>query len=524
MKNIFIALFLMSGLFAFGQSGTLDPDFDGDGKVISNFSAGEEYANKVVQLPNGKILVGGTQLVGSDNDFVLTCYNPDGSLDLSFNGSGTSTGDINLAMDEMNSFAVQADGKIVCVGHTGSLNMDSYNIAIMRFNATGGLDGSFGTNGIIVIDINSNTDEATDVAIQPDGKIVVVGYGNFGLSNNSYESMVFRFNTDGTADNTFSFDGRVSTTVSADVDLFRKVLLQPDGKIVGIGFAFTSNLNGCLVRYNNDGTLDNSFGNSGKVITDYTNGDVERLYGGSLQPDGKIIVCGQAHVGSDDDFLVARYKANGTLDSAFATNGIRTIDISLTDDYSLASTLQSDGKIILGGVHANSTDYDATCFRINTDGSLDYTFSGGFAYLATDVITGNSDGISSLAMQTDGKILACGSSSASGSSDYSKFVLRILSGLTIGVAEFSVSETAPLLYPNPIQQVETLKYTLAENETISISLIDATGKLVQTFIENEKQAKGDQEQVLNFPTNLAKGNYYLIISSPKGKTSIKLLN
>lgn len=521
MKQFVTLLFCASFISSYGQSGTFDPDFDGDGKVISNFSTLDDVNNKIVQLPNGKILVGGYQYIGGDNDFVLACYNPDGSLDNTFNGSGTSSGDINLSTDEMSSFAVQADGKIVCVGHTGSISMSTYDIAIMRFNATGGIDATFGTNGHIVIDVNGGTDEAYDVAIQPDGKIVVVGYGDMGFSNNSYESVVYRFNTDGTPDNTFSFDGKVITTVSSDVDLFRKVLLQPDGKIIGIGFAFTTDLNGTLVRYNADGTLDNTFGTSGKVITDYSNSNTDRLYGGSLQPDGKIITCGHAYIGSDYDFLVARYNADGTLDNAFGNGGFRTIDIGLTDDECFASTIQSDGKILLVGSHLNTAEYEAVCYRMNPDGTPDGNFNASTPFIISDIVAGSSDSYSSVAMQSDGKIIMCGTSIPTGSSDYSRFAVRILSGLTIGVAEFTKTETAPLLYPNPLKDIETLKYTLQNDEQISIVLLDGQGKLISTFVENDKQTKGDHEVELNLPTGLENGTYFIQIVSPKGKLSIK---
>lgn len=525
MKKLFTLFLCSLGFISFGQSGTFDPDFDGDGKVLSNFSIAEDANMKIVCLPSGKIITGGYQSISGDNDFVLTCYNPDGSLDAGFGTSGSIAGDNSLSNDGMNSFAVQADGKIVCVGYSGGLSMDSYNIAIMRFNANGqGLDNTFGPNGNgkIVIDVNGGTDEAYDVAIQPDGKILVAGYADMGVSNNSYESLVYRFNTDGTLDNTFSFDGKVVTTVSSSIDLYRKILLQPDGKIVCIGFGSFTSLDATVVRYNADGTLDNSFGSSGKVITDFTNGNTERIYGGSLQPDGKIVVVGHAHIGSDDDFLVARYNSDGTLDNTFVNAGYRTIDFGLTDDYCNASYVQSDGMVLLVGTHDATTEYAAVCYRLKADGTTDGTFSGGMGYMINDIIAEDSDSYASVDMQSDGKIVICGTSIPTASSDYTKFVVRILSGLTIGVAEFTQAETAPLLYPNPVQEIETLKYTLTENQTVTITLTDATGKLVKTFVENEAQTKGDQKVELTMPANLASGNYVLTIASPKGKISIKI--
>jgi uncharacterized delta-60 repeat protein len=519
MKQFFTLVFCASFISAFGQAGTFDPDFDGDGIALYNLSTGTEATTKIIQLANGKILVGGYRTVGSDEDFSVMRLNPDGSLDNTFGGTGYVSADFNLNPDILQSMAVQPDGKIVCVGYTyNGLNAD---ILIMRLLADGGLDNSFGSGGKLTFDGTGGTDEGYDVAVQPDGKIVVVGYVDMGISNNSYESIIYRLNSDGSPDNTFSFDGKVIPTVSTDVDVFTRVLLQPDGKIVCVGFAVTSSIDGALMRFNSDGTVDNTFGTAGKVTTDYTGGATERLYGTCLQPDGKIIVCGTAFVSTDDDFVVARYNSNGSLDNTFSSAGFRTVDFGLTDDNGWATTLQSDGKIILVGSHAGTTETSAVCFRMNADGTLDTDFSSGLAAIFTDVQTDYSDNSFTCTMQTDGKILIGGSSTSITSSDYQTIALRILSGLTIGIAEFTKTETAPLLYPNPLKDVEQLKYTLQNDEQISIVFLDAQGKLISTFVENDKQTKGDHEVELNLPSNLPNGTYFIQIVSPKGKLSIK---
>jgi uncharacterized delta-60 repeat protein len=505
----------------FCQSGTFDPDFAGDGKALYNLSTGTEATTKIIQLPNGKILVGGYRTVGSDEDFSVMRLNPDGSLDNTFGGAGYFSADFNLNIDILQSIAVQPDGKIVCVGYT--YNGPTSDILIMRFLADGGLDNSFGSGGLLTFDGAGGTDEGYDVAVQPDGKIVVVGYVDMGVSNNSYESIIYRLNSDGSPDNTFSFDGKVIPTVSTDVDVFTRVLLQPDGKIVCVGFAVISSIDGALVRFNSDGTLDNSFGTAGKVTTDYTGGATERLYGTCLQPDGKIIVCGTAYVSTDDDFIVARYNSNGSLDNTFNGSGFRSIDFGLTDDSGWATTLQSDGKIILVGSQEGTTETSAVCYRMNADGTPDISFSSGSTFIITDVQPDYSDNSFTCTMQSDGKILIGGNSTSITTTDYQTIALRILSGLTIGVAEFTKTETTPLLYPNPLQNTEHLKYTLGSDEKISIVLLDGQGKLVTTFVENENQPKGDHEVELNLPTNLPNGTYFIQIASEKGKVSIKTI-
>ena len=187
-------------------------------------------------------------------------------------------------------------------------------------------------------------------------------------------------------------------------DEIKSITVLPDGKIVAIGIS--SFYTFALARYNPDGNLDTSFGNGGKVFTYFGSNRVASL-GGAVQPDGKIIVAGEVNINSGWDFALARYNTNGSLDTSFGTSGKVTTDI-LLNDAAYAVVVQPDGKIVVGGYAGSSPDVHADfgLARYNSNGSLDTSYGTG-GKVITDFV-GNSDFIQSMQLQPDGKIVAAG--------------------------------------------------------------------------------------------------------------------
>jgi uncharacterized delta-60 repeat protein len=192
--------------------------------------------------------------------------------------------------------------------------------------------------------IGTSTDEAHSVAIQSDGKIVAAGASSNG---SRYDFALVRYNTDWTLDTTFNGTGKVTTSVGTDNASAFAVAIQTDGKIVAAGFSIGSNADFALVRYNADGTLDTSFNGTGKVTTPIGSGN-DFVYSVTIQSDGKIVAAGSRQDGSIDAVLV-RYNANGTLDTSFNGTGIVTPPINSNDTESARSVvIQTDGKILAG--------------------------------------------------------------------------------------------------------------------------------------------------------------------------------
>jgi uncharacterized delta-60 repeat protein len=271
--------------------------------------------------------------------------------------------------------------------------------------AVGSLDTSFDTDGIVTTTIQSRASEANSIAVQSDGKIVAAGFSYDGVKNNF---AVVRYNTDGSLDTSFDTDGQVITAFGSRDSFANSIAVQSDGKIVAAGSSYDGvKYNFAVVRYNTDGSLDTSFDTDGIVTT--TTGS-RNNYANSIavQSDGKIVAAGYAYDGVKNNFAVVRYNTDGSLDTSFDTDGIVTTTIQSRASEANSIAVQSDGKIVAAGYAYDGVKNNFAVVRYNTDGSLDTSFD-------TDgqVITAFGSGHSfaySIAVQSDGKIVAAGSS------------------------------------------------------------------------------------------------------------------
>ncbi|MGB3527211.1 MAG: T9SS type A sorting domain-containing protein [Flavobacteriales bacterium] len=515
------ALFLALGATTFAQPGSLDGTFGNDGKVITAFGTDDDSGTSVAIQPDGKVVVAGFTINVGGWDIALARYNADGTLDSSFGGDGKVTTDFGTYGDAGFSVAIQPDGKVVVAGKAGY--GAEADFALARYNTDGTLDNSFGGDGKVTTDFGMWGDEGNSVVIQLDGKIVVAGWATV---DPEIDFALARYNTDGTLDNSFSADGKVTTDFGTGFNQGASVAIQPDGKIVVAGH---TNVNSsgdrdfAVARYNMDGTLDISFSADGKVTTNLGTGTA---YGTAydegksvaIQPDGKIVVAGYASNGTDRDFALARYNTDGSLDNSFNMDGKVTTDFGTSDDIGFSVAIQLDGKIVVAGSAESSTGYVFALARYNTDGSLDNSFSAD-GKVTTDFGTGYASGFSA-AIQPDGKVVVAGNVT----NQYFDFaVARYLSGLNIGIIDLSLVHKAPLIYPNPIDRQATLEYTLQHAEIISIHLLDLQGRTIRTFVEGQRQAGGEHQQTIELPEALSAGTYIIAISSPKGKLTVQVM-
>lgn len=500
------ALFLALGATTVAQPGSLDDIFGTNGKVITDFGTFHDRGYSVAIQPDGKIVIAGESNNGSDRDFAIARYNTDGTLDDSFSAGGKVTTDFGMSEDYGKSVAIQEDGRIVVAGYSSNGTDDDF--ALARYNTNGGLDSSFGGDGKVTTDFGTGHDDGNTVAIQSDGKIVVAGSSDIDLA-------IARYNTDGTLDNSFGLDGKVTTAFGTGSDRGRSVAIQPDGRIIVAGDADNgSDIDLALARYNTDGTLDNNFGLDGKVITDFGAG---HDYGRSvaIQPDGKILIAGE----SNFDFALARYNTDGTLDNTFGTDGKVTTDFGSYYDAGNSVAIQPDGRIVVVGFMLNGPDRDFALARYNTDGTLDSNF--GLGGKVTTALGTSDDYGYSVAIQPDGMIVMAGFSGSTTGSDFA--VARYLSGLNVGIIDLSIANNAPIIYPNPIDKHATLEYTLQHTETLFIHMLDMQGRTVQTFVEGQKQAAGKHQQTIDLAEDLPEGSYLIAISSPKGRLTVQVV-
>jgi uncharacterized delta-60 repeat protein len=380
-----VLLSMVVGLLGFSialaASGDLDTTFDGDGLVTTFVKPADPgrygRALDVAIQTDGKIIAAGDSYVPSTttSDFAVIRYNTNGSPDTAFSGDGRQFTDFG-GKDSAVAVAVQSNGKIVVVGNK-CIN-DLCDVALARYNPGGALDPTFSGNGKQTTDFGAGQN-ATDggLAILPSGKIVVAGYMSTGTS---FDFAVYRYLSDGSLDTTFSGDGKVSIGFGAGrQDFATDLVIQSDGKIVVSGYtadANFANYNFAVVRLNKNGSLDTTFSGDGRQATNF--GANEKAWGVALQTDGKIVLAGEKTTTSPFfySFALARYNTDGSPDTTF--NGVGRKAFSVTagsNSWAGDVIVQSDGKIVvLGFDDVNMRDF--AIVRLNSQGGFDTTFSG----------------------------------------------------------------------------------------------------------------------------------------------------
>ncbi|HEX8251063.1 MAG TPA: delta-60 repeat domain-containing protein, partial [Pyrinomonadaceae bacterium] len=316
-------------LARFNVDGTLDATFGTGGIVKTSNALGVNIIHAIALQPDGKIVVAGrsTQLT-MYHGFAVARYNPNGSLDTSFDGDGIVITYVGMFESVAKAVAIQADGKIVVAGR------DRLDFALIRYNSDGSFDTTFDGDGIVTTDMGNAGDTINDIALQPDGKIVAAGF-MAEYDTNSRDSAVARYNPDGSLDTSFSGDGKVVTPIwTSGNDDANGVVIQPDGKIITAGQAFISNTGWVfgLVRYNSDGSLDNTFDSDGIVRTAFSSPHGAFARDVALQPDGKIVAAGNNNLYELADFALVRYNPNGSLDNTFGSFGKSVFNIVVEDN------------------------------------------------------------------------------------------------------------------------------------------------------------------------------------------------
>jgi len=379
-------------LARYNTDGSLDTTFDGDGKVTTDIGGSDDVATGMAIQTNGKIVVAGYSSQGGSFDFALARYSTNGSLDTTFDGDGEVTTDFGPADDAAMDMAIQSDGKIVAAGY--SYVGAQRDFALARFNIDGSLDTTFDGDGEVTTAIGSGDDVANSVAIQANGRIVVAGRTGAGGSLLDYA--LARYNTDGSLDTTFDGDGKVTTDFDSDADSAQGVAIQPNGKIVTAGYSYVGHAeyDFSLARYNTNGSLDTSFDGDGKVTTD-VGGSEDASNSVAIQPDGKIVAVGYLWGVSYDLGMVRYDSATHQPDAQIKTSSAASYSGDGT--YNLDASGQSvakkvkPGKIATFGVRIQNdgnADDPATVLGCAKASGLKPTYMDGALSVTTQVVAG----------------------------------------------------------------------------------------------------------------------------------------
>jgi uncharacterized delta-60 repeat protein len=389
------------------RPGTLDTSFGSGGSVITAAAPnGQDFANGMTIQPDGKILVVGTTQTGAalpaGYDMLVLRYDANGVLDATFGDNGKVVLAPSTKEDYANGVVVLPDGKIVVAGH--SMFASDLDIVLVKLLENGTKDASFGTNGVARLAVATSHEYSLGLGVQSDGKLVVFGEGDVGTAL-SQDFLVARFLSDGKPDNSFDGDGRATMAMGTGEDWGVSGVIQPDGKLVVAGSDASNGF--AIARWTTNGQPDASFGTGGKVLTPIGgNSEGEAM---ALQTDGKIVMVGGSRASNNVPYstTLVRYLADGKLDPSFGKDGI-LVETTIGACYAWSVQVQSDGKIVvLGEVYDPGTSSDNfAVWRYLPNGDRDPTFGTNGLVIST-VVPGNDNAYTSV-LQADGKILGAG--------------------------------------------------------------------------------------------------------------------
>ncbi|MFA5432404.1 MAG: T9SS type A sorting domain-containing protein [Candidatus Paceibacterota bacterium] len=329
-------------LVRYNHDGTLDSTFNGDGKIVTSMSTGFDEALSLAIQTDGKIIVAGYS-EPNRKYFALARFNTDGSFDNSFGTNGKLTTAVGTYSDNATSVAIQSDGKIVAAGNSSDGGI-SYGISLARYNSNGILDTSFSDDGKLTYFYSSMGIMISSLVVQPNGKIILGG-----MSTNANQHLVMaRFNSNGTFDSLFGSNGIVITSIDSNSCRGYSLTLQPDGKIIMAGSAYNStNHDFALLRYNVNGSLDSTFAINGIITTSIGTGN-DVAYSVAIQSDGKIVLGGFSINNTNSYFALARYISGlniGIIDFPFTNNSILIYPNPIRQNATLEYELQDQEMI-----------------------------------------------------------------------------------------------------------------------------------------------------------------------------------
>lgn len=429
------------------QVGAPDPTFGGDGVVTYDLDEADLATAVLARFDGTLLVVGSTQ--GSSPSFrdaLVLRYAADGTLLASLQYFEQPFG--CNAPESLDAIVREADGRLVVGGYAqfGCSGMHERDFWLLRLQA----DGSGGQRFDRPVFFGSY-DDARDLALQPDGKIVAAGVAGIGVTTSTYDFALARYLPDRTIDTAgFGTGGEVTIDFAGDYDFAVGTALQPDGRIVVAGFATQAGQRDiALARLLPSGGLDPTFGSGGRVTTDLAGfddsaGDVVVL------ANGAIAVAGSSVAGDGvRDAVVVRYLPDGSLDPTFGSGGVAVIDFGVRPAAVYEILVQYDGKLVVAGTAQTGAD-DATrelaVARLLPDGSPDASFDGD-GVRTVDATPGQGDLAVAVALQPlDGHLVAAGYSVevSGGDTFYDVALARLVgdAGLLIFADGFESGDTS----------------------------------------------------------------------------------
>ncbi|HYV94285.1 MAG TPA: T9SS type A sorting domain-containing protein [Chitinophagales bacterium] len=506
------------GLFKLSASGEIDATFGNNGEStyrLPGFQEKESTAG-IIQLASGKILAG--VLVNTDAwpalEFIR--YLPNGAVDSSYFNHGLFEGDALFSAEfSINTdFFVATDSQIYAAIWM-NYYFDSSRVCLLRMNAEGIPDSSFGYDGFRMVKVPGHILYSfQEMAIQADGKILMY-VQEFAMGG----SHVIRLNADGSFDPTFAGTGFFTMPAYLHACPVTDITIRPSGEIL-ISAIHDTAITGIppdlvLAQLTTDGIYDASFGNNGLVILPVTAQLYNDRLNTLLRPNGKIVLCEAYNFGGYSVHLW-QFEVNGVLDPSFGINGEAQIDSSQISMSQLNKfILQPDGKILACGTGWNPSN-SSTVVRLNTNGVVDSTFATDGLFILDD---GNQSYGTCITLQSDGKILVSGQDVTSDLA-FNQLIFRLdnLIGPTSILPARHEAQIA--LYPNPASENVNVVFNEFEKGNLSMTIADAEGAVVY---EKEIIITSSQQHFNLKTESLPAGIYFVTLMSEGEKTLQKLV-
>ncbi len=352
----FVARYLLNG--------ALDPSFGTNGITVTNIGDGDARALDVAVQEDGRIVVAGVSTVSGNEVITVARYNDKtGDLDQTFNDDGIVQTPVGGGWSAAHSVAIHPSGAIIAAGYV-QLGPD-YVMALVQYDRFGELDPTFGSNGVVTTQFSIGNDVVNAIRIQDADRIIVAGSSRRTGSNSDVAIAMYK--QSGVPNGAFAEEGKRRHPVVGSFNEYgNDIALQRDGKIVMVGSTNSLFHDVFLVRYLPDGSFDREFGSEGIVTTDVgTDVDFAEMSGVAIQSDDKIVVAGLRNSGTKLDIALIRYTSTGGIDQTFGDAGFVTTDFSGEDDAARAVAIQHDGKILVAGQSHNGTQNRIAIARYN---------------------------------------------------------------------------------------------------------------------------------------------------------------
>ena len=418
----------------YGGSLSLDATFAQDGILALDVGAVDNLdwtPQGLAVQADGRVLLAGRGGGAADRDFAVVRLREDGTLDSTFGTAGIAEVDLGYAYEVVESLRLQPDGKILVAGEVSSSATGGNEVGVARLLADGSPDTSFGTGGARIVDLLGGEDVVNGMVVLGDGRLRLCGHG-WAVYPGSPDLVVYGLLADGALDTSFGSGGVLRIDFFGGDEFGGSC--QPGGGdsvlVPGHGWGATG-FAAVLARVLADGTLDAAFddgstGMPGRATLDIT-GQGAGCDAVVRQPDGAILCAGNTQTGGDSESLLARFLPTGALDTSFGTGGWVTFDLG-GDDVFQTVVLLPDGRIAAAGERTNAAgDQDFSLAVLTSAGALDADAgtnvdqAGVFRF---DVTPGQDDGARSLVLDSQGRLLAFGSTTDGTTNNFA--VLRLL--------------------------------------------------------------------------------------------------